>query len=71
MSLQFGTALGLAIATVVNLAATDADPTAGALLDGYRAALVVPVTATILGAAITAICGLRVLPNRSREGVAV
>lgn len=55
MSLQFGAAVGLAIATAVNVSATGDD---GALLDGYRAALVVPVVATVLGAAIT-LPGLR------------
>jgi hypothetical protein len=55
MSLQFGAAVGLAIATAVNVAATGDD---GALLDGYRAALLVPVVATALGAAVT-LPGLR------------
>jgi len=54
VSLQFGAAFGLAVATAVNVAATGADSSSGALLDGYRAALIVPVTATVLGAAITA-----------------
>jgi MFS family permease len=53
MSLQFGAAVGLAIATAVNVAAT-ADGSPQAMLDGYRAALVVPVVATVLGAVITA-----------------
>jgi hypothetical protein len=57
VSTQFGAAVGLAVATAVNVAAT-ADGSPQALLDGYRAALVVPVAAAILGAAITAI-GLR------------
>jgi MFS family permease len=55
VSLQFGAAFGLAIATAVNVAATGDGGSAGALLDGYRAALVVPVAATVLGVAITAI----------------
>jgi MFS family permease len=49
MSLQFGAAVGLAIATAVNVAATSGDD----LLDGYRAALVVPVVAAIAGVAVT------------------
>jgi len=55
VSLQFGAAFGLAIATAVNVAATGDGGSPGALLEGYRAALVVPVTATVLGVAITAI----------------
>jgi hypothetical protein len=54
MSLQFGAAVGLAIATAVNVGATDE----GALLDGYRAALLVPVVAAVLGVAIS-LPGLR------------
>jgi MFS family permease len=48
MSLQFGAAVGLAVATAVNVAAT-ADGSPAALLEGYRAALVVPVAAAALG----------------------
>jgi MFS family permease len=65
MSLQFGAAVGLAIATAVNVAAT-ADGSPGAMLDGYRAALVVPVVAALLGAAVTA-PGLRTGFGRSPE----
>jgi MFS family permease len=54
MSLQFGAAVGLALATAVNVAATDGD----ALLDGYRAALVVPLVAAVAGVAVT-LPGLR------------
>lgn len=54
MSVQFGAATGLAVATAVNVAATDASRSSQALLDGYRAALVVPVAATVLGAAVAA-----------------
>jgi MFS family permease len=54
MSLQFGAAVGLAIATAVNVGATDE----GALLEGYRAALLVPVAAAVLGVAIS-LPGLR------------
>jgi MFS family permease len=54
MSLQFGAAVGLALATAVNVAATDGD----ALLEGYRAALVVPLVAAVAGVAVT-LPGLR------------
>jgi MFS family permease len=53
VSLQFGAAFGLAIVTAVNVAATESGAP-GALLDGYRAALVVPVAAAGLGALVTA-----------------
>jgi MFS family permease len=57
MSIQFGAAVGLAIATAVNVAATDES-----LLDGYRAALIVPLAAAVLAALVT-------LPGlRSRAG---
>jgi predicted MFS family arabinose efflux permease len=58
MSLQFGAALGLAIATAVNVAATG---DGGELLDGYRAALLVPVAAAALGVAVT-LPGFRRVP---------
>ncbi|MGW4893221.1 MFS transporter [Kitasatospora sp. NPDC004240] len=60
-SFQFGAALGLSVVTAVNLAVTDASGAvlAGeAGLDGFRAALVVPVVAVALGAVVTA-TGLR------------
>jgi MFS family permease len=53
MSLQFGSALGLAVATAVNVAAT-AGGSAGEMLDGYRAALIVPVAAAALGLLVMA-----------------
>ncbi|MGN9906934.1 MFS transporter [Phytohabitans sp. LJ34] len=53
-SFQFGSALGLALVTAVNVAATEA----GDALDGYRAGLVVPVVAALVGAAVMAV-GLR------------
>jgi predicted MFS family arabinose efflux permease len=59
MSLQFGAAVGLAIATAVNVGATG---DAGALLDGYRAALLVPVVAALLGVAVS-LPGLRRTPE--------
>ncbi|WLQ39651.1 MFS transporter [Streptomyces laculatispora] len=63
-SFQFGAALGLSAATAVNVAATDSDAPA-ALLDGYHAALVVPLAAALLAALVGAF-GLR-----SREVVSV
>jgi len=54
VSLQFGAALGLAIVTAVTVAATGSDGSAGAILDGYRAGLAVPVVGCALGAALTA-----------------
>ncbi|SDJ43538.1 MFS transporter [Nonomuraea jiangxiensis] len=56
-SFQFGAALGLAASTAVIVAVT-ADGGAADLLDGYRAALAVPVVAAIL-AAIVCAPGLR------------
>ncbi|MFJ9947156.1 MFS transporter [Kitasatospora sp. NPDC091207] len=52
---QFGAALGLSAVTAVNLAATEAGGGARAGLDGFRAALVVPVAAVLLGALVTAV----------------
>jgi predicted MFS family arabinose efflux permease len=57
VSVQFGAALGLAVATAVNVSATE-NGSAAELLDGYKAALIVPVVAAVLGAALTA-SGLR------------
>ncbi|MBH5333468.1 MFS transporter [Streptomyces pactum] len=54
---QFGAALGLAAATAVNVAATGSGGPAD-LLDGYRAALTVPLAAGVLGAVVAA-TGLR------------
>lgn len=54
-SFQFGAALGLAIVTAVNIAATDIDGSAQSLLDGYRTALIVPIAASVLGITITAL----------------
>ncbi len=56
-SFQFGAALGLSAATAVNVAAT-ASSSPAALLDGYRAALWVPLTAALLATLIAAF-GLR------------
>ncbi|MFI0977869.1 MFS transporter [Streptomyces sp. NPDC021093] len=56
-SFQFGAALGLSTATAVNVAATSGSSPAE-LLDGYHAALWVPLGAAVLGAAVGAF-GLR------------
>jgi hypothetical protein len=61
-SIQFGTALGLAVMTAVSIAVSDGSGSPQKLLDGYRAALLVPVVATALAGAIT-IAGLA--PSRS------
>jgi MFS family permease len=57
-SFQFGAALGLAGVTAVNIAATGAGGSPQEMLDGYRAALVVPVVAAALAVVVTAF-GLR------------
>ncbi|MEV5551531.1 MFS transporter [Streptomyces sp. NPDC052309] len=59
-SFQFGAAIGLSTATAVNVAAT-ASTSPAALLDGYRAALWVPLGAALLATLITAF-GLRTGP---------
>jgi MFS family permease len=56
-SFQFGAALGLAVVAAVIVANT-ADDSPQAVLDGFRAGLVVPLVAAVLGAALTA-SGLR------------
>ncbi len=52
-SFQFGGALVLAVVTAVNNAA-GSDGSAEGLLDGFHAALVVPLIAAVLGATVTA-----------------
>ena len=47
MSFQFGAAFGLAVATAVNVAATEAGSPQG-LLDGHHAALIVPAVGTAI-----------------------
>jgi MFS family permease len=47
-SFQFGAALGLAVTTAVNVGA------GGSQLDGYRTALIVPLVAVVIGAAVAA-----------------
>jgi MFS family permease len=56
-SFQFGAALGLAVVAAVIVANT-ADDSPQAVLDGFRAGLVVPLVAAVLGAVLTA-SGLR------------
>lgn len=53
VSLQFGPALGLAVVSAVN-AAAGGSGSPEAVLDGYRAALIVPVAGAVIGAALTA-----------------
>lgn len=65
-SFQFGAAVGLSAVTAVNVAATGDGGSPQALLDGYRAALLVPLAAAALAALISAF-GLRA---RSSEGAA-
>ena len=60
-SFQFGGALGLAIVTAVNNAYVGDGGSDEALLQGYEAALVVPVIAAVIGVAVVA---LGVLPMR-------
>ena len=57
MSFQFGAALGLAVVAAVIVAATRGD-SAEAMLAGYRAGLVVPLIAALLGVLLT-VPGLR------------
>ena len=57
-SVQFGGALMLAIAAAVNVSVTGDDPSRAAMLDGYRAALIVPLAAVLVGTVVTA-SGLR------------
>ncbi|MGV9754637.1 MFS transporter [Streptomyces tricolor] len=59
-SFQFGAALGLSAVTAVNVSAT-ASTSPAALLDGYRAALWVPLAAALLATLIGAL-GLRGRP---------
>lgn len=65
-SFQFGAALGLSTVTAVNVAATGDGGSPKALLDGYHAALFVPLIAVALAALLSAF-GLRGCP-RSTDG---
>jgi len=53
-SFQFGGALVLAIVSAVISANTGADGSPGSVLDGYRAALVVPLIVAAISVGITA-----------------
>jgi len=55
VAIQFGSALGIAAVTMVEVAVAGAGATSAEQLEGYRAALVVPVVAVALGAAITGV----------------
>jgi hypothetical protein len=57
-SMQLGPALVLAIVTAVNEANTGTGGTSQAQLDGFHAALVVPLVVALVGTAVTAL-GLR------------
>jgi MFS family permease len=57
-SFQFGAALGMSLVTTVNVAVSGDATTPGAMLDGYRAALIVPLIAAVLAAGVMA-TGLR------------
>ncbi|WP_229324246.1 MFS transporter [Streptomyces sp. UNOC14_S4] len=65
-SFQFGAALGLSAVTAVDVAATGTDGSPQALLDGYHAALLVPLAAAVLATVISAF-GLRPLKGRGAE----
>ncbi|MGH2562247.1 MAG: MFS transporter [Thermomicrobiales bacterium] len=54
-SFQFGGALGLAIVAAVNTANTGLDGSPQALMDGFEAALIVPLVAALLGVGVTAL----------------
>jgi MFS family permease len=63
-SVQFGGALMLAVVTAVNVVVTGDDPSRADMLAGYRAALIVPLVAVLVGALVTA-SGLRGVAGRS------
>jgi hypothetical protein len=54
-SFQFGGALGLAIVTAVNAANAGPGDSPQALMDGFEAALIVPVIAALFGVGVTAL----------------
>ncbi len=58
-SFQFGGALVLAVVTAVNNANTGPDSSPQALLDGFQAALIVPLVAAVLGVGATALGAFR------------
>ena len=59
---QFGAAVGYAVVAAVNVAATDGT-SHEELLDGYRAALIVPVVAVVLGVLVTVARRRRATPR--------
>jgi len=61
-SVQFGTAIGLAVVTAVKIAATGSGDSPQEQLDGYHMALIVPVAGVVVGTVLSA-TGLR----RKRE----
>jgi MFS family permease len=65
-SFQFGAALGLAIVAAVQVAVTGGSGTPQAMLDGFQAALLVPLGAAVLAAAVIA-SGLRGGRRPARE----
>lgn len=75
-SFQFGGALVLAIVTAVNDANAGTDGSPQALLDGYKAALVVPLIVAVIGVGVSALGLIRrtapaaeIAPFPSREPV--
>jgi hypothetical protein len=59
-SFQFGGALGLAVTTAVNNANVGPDGSPQGLLDGFQAALIVPVIAAAIGVGVVALGFVRV-----------
>ena len=53
-AIQFGAALGLSVVSAVSVIYTGTDGSPQAVLNGFRAALTVPVAGAILAAVITA-----------------
>jgi predicted MFS family arabinose efflux permease len=66
VSVQFGAALGLAVATAISVAVTGDGGSPEALLDGYQAALLVPLAAVAIALAVTAL-GLRARAGRKAQ----
>jgi hypothetical protein len=70
-SFQFGGALVLAVVTAVNDAGAGDDGSAQSILDGFHAALVVPLLAAAIGVAVTAFGVRRALAPAPTVDVAV
>lgn len=68
LAIQFGSALGLAAVTVVYVTVAGEDASSAELLEGYRAALVVPVVAVAVGALVTGAGLVRRPPSRAAAG---